>query len=1232
SFSVNNSTPTNPPPASATNDVVWVNDAVPTGAWTGADYGDSWNWVGGNPTPYSGALAHQSALVTGVHSHYFSGATATLPVSIGDKMFTYVYLDPASPPQEVMLMWSDGASWSHAAYWGANLIQWGANGTASQYPAGALPAAGQWVRLEVPASLVALEGSAVSGMQFVLYDGRATFDLSGKSSQTAASDATPPTVSMTAPANGATVSGSSVAVTANASDNVGVSSVQFKLDGANLGVPFRTAPYNLGWDSTAVADGSHSLTAVATDAAGNQATATLAMVTVSNSSVVTNLSYATLPSWVGAATHNWKPRLGGVYWLDSLAVVKQAAPYLQQSSRPVLVDIKTDATGFGYRFDLNSWDAKSAIHSYYSWDGTDSGTPASPEDAMNIFGATGNAEFILNIPIPLFLTNSPSSNWGYDGFGYTWQTAQFYAAMTQYLVGTAGPQSEWQSLPTTLDFFSQPASFNWANLRARRGHLAPYPVVAFIIGSEPYNIEGTSNGSLYGPQAEKFRVAIRNRGVSAPLGLHVHDMGYVDDPQRLWFWPMMSAVTASDFSFMDLEHYYQFSSVQEDFKRTFPVSINPNAAYWMPKSSWKSDYTKFLWIVEDTRNAIRDDNAVVGLGNPGRWQLGFSEHGIQVTSQFTYNDMFSAMHWAGWLAESMRQNVAWDSGWTLVAEGFSHGQLQVRDGYVTRTPMFFVYQMAQEFYGYDCLTNNYSSAMGSTTDNIGNPVQFPWTTVRTFRDPATGNIHLFVLNQSLTDTATISGFENWNIISWKQLKGTSYSDSNPLGVAGAEPVQTVAVPLPSAGLPLAIAPVSVNHIVLAGSIDTGTPVPDIIAPAVSISAPVNGATVSGSSVTVSANATDNVGVTGVQFKLDGADLGGEDTSAPYGVTLNTTTLTDGAHTLSAVARDAAGNQTTAAAISVTISNSAPASTPTVSITSNDATATEGVSDTASFTLTRTGSTATDLIVTLQSTGTATKWDDYRRPVEGDMPDAWTIPAGASSVTITIVAVDDTLVEGPETATLTIQPGTNYNVGTSNSVTLTLLDNDSGTVPSNPTVTVVANDANASRVGPDNGAITIVRTGDTTSALTVNYSLGGTAVNGTDYAMVSTSVTIPAGASSAVITVVPKTATSYVGAKTMTITLSVNAAYTIGSANSASVTIAGNNVPVTSLRKAPANGGMVITWSSQAGKTYRVADKSSLTDPWVDLSGNITAAGPSTSWTDTTAGASKQRFYAVYGTN
>ena len=77
---------------------------------------------------------------------------------------------------------------------------------------------------------------------------------------------------------------------------------------------------------------------------------------------------------------------------------------------------------------------------------------------------------------------------------------------------------------------------------------------------------------------------------------------------------------------------------------------------------------------------------------------------------------------------------------------------------------------------------------------------------------------------------------------------------------------------------------------------------------------------SGATVTVSATAGDNVGVVGVQFKLDGANLGAEDTTAPYAVTWNTTTATNGGHTLTAVARDAAGNTTTSAPVTVTVAN------------------------------------------------------------------------------------------------------------------------------------------------------------------------------------------------------------------------------------------------------------------------------------------------------------------------
>ena len=73
---------------------------------------------------------------------------------------------------------------------------------------------------------------------------------------------------------------------------------------------------------------------------------------------------------------------------------------------------------------------------------------------------------------------------------------------------------------------------------------------------------------------------------------------------------------------------------------------------------------------------------------------------------------------------------------------------------------------------------------------------------------------------------------------------------------------------------------------------------------------------------VTANAADNISVTGVQFLLDGVNLGAEDIAAPYSVSWNTLTATSGAHTLTARARDAAGNATTSAPVIVTVNNDA----------------------------------------------------------------------------------------------------------------------------------------------------------------------------------------------------------------------------------------------------------------------------------------------------------------------
>src|SRR5712671_4384569 len=131
------------------------------------------------------------------------------------------------------------------------------------------------------------------------------------------------------------------------------------------------------------------------------------------------------------------------------------------------------------------------------------------------------------------------------------------------------------------------------------------------------------------------------------------------------------------------------------------------------------------------------------------------------------------------------------------------------------------------------------------------------------------------------------------------------------------------------------------------------PPPDTTPPTVSITAPANGATVP-ATVTITASASDNVGVAGVQFKIDGTNFGAEDTSAPYSVSWNTTTASNGSHTIAAIARDAAGNRTPSATVTVTVNNAPPppppdATPPTVRITApaNGATVPATVTITAS---------------------------------------------------------------------------------------------------------------------------------------------------------------------------------------------------------------------------------------------------------------------------------------------
>jgi hypothetical protein len=228
--------------------------------------------------------------------------------------------------------------------------------------------------------------------------------------------------------------------------------------------------------------------------------------------------------------------------------------------------------------------------------------------------------------------------------------------------------------------------------------------------------------------------------------------------------------------------------------------------------------------------------------------------------------------------------------------------------------------------------------------------------------------------------------------------------------------------------------------------------------------------------------------------------------------------------------------------------------PTVTIAATTPNAAEP-STPGQFTITRTGSTATALTVGYGVGGTATNGSDY-----SSIASSVTIAAGQSSAIIPITVLDDAVVEGNETIVLTLSSNSGYTLGSSSTGTVTIADND--VAPALPTVSLTATDSSA---GESNnpGQFTLTRTGSTASALTVNYSIGGTATNGSDYSSIANSVTILAGQTSALIPINIIDDTVVEGNETIVLTLSSNSGYTLGNSSTGTVTIADNDV-------APAN--------------------------------------------------------------
>jgi chitinase len=253
-----------------------------------------------------------------------------------------------------------------------------------------------------------------------------------------------------------------------------------------------------------------------------------------------------------------------------------------------------------------------------------------------------------------------------------------------------------------------------------------------------------------------------------------------------------------------------------------------------------------------------------------------------------------------------------------------------------------------------------------------------------------------------------------------------------------------------------------------------------------------------------------------------------------------------------------------------VNDDADPGVPLVNVTATDATGAEQGSDPIVFKITRTGSTASAITISLDWTaGTATFGTDYTVTATGGTlgANAATImlAAGVASATITVTPVDDKAVEGTESVVLTLGAGVGYAVGSPASASGTIVDNDTPPSISIGNAQVTEGNKNTSNV-----TITVTLSNPWTSPITVHVATAdGTALAGQDYNPVSTNLTFAAGVTSLTFTVAIIGDTVHESTETFTVVLSSPTGGATIAVGTGTVTIIDNDAAMMAASSAPA---------------------------------------------------------------
>ncbi|MBB4656325.1 uncharacterized protein YhjY with autotransporter beta-barrel domain [Xanthomonas sp. F14] len=237
----------------------------------------------------------------------------------------------------------------------------------------------------------------------------------------------------------------------------------------------------------------------------------------------------------------------------------------------------------------------------------------------------------------------------------------------------------------------------------------------------------------------------------------------------------------------------------------------------------------------------------------------------------------------------------------------------------------------------------------------------------------------------------------------------------------------------------------------------------------------------------------------------------------------------------------------------------PAISASIAVSPSSANEDSGTSFTYTVTLSQTSSSATT--VNLTRSGTATSGTDYTGAVASIV-----VPANTASASFAITPVADTTVEADETVVISVASGSGYGIGSPSSATATIVNDDF------PNASIAVAPSSVAEDGATNLIYTVTLDQAAPSAVSVAFSVGGTATSGTDYAAVSSPLVIAAGQTTGTITINPTADSTIEPDETVVLTLASGTGYNVGSPNSATGTILNDDQPTLSINDVSVNEG------------------------------------------------------------